>query len=41
MRKILVDIVEGGGGNGQEWVAKLGFFSLLPMSPLIEKTYIF
>jgi hypothetical protein len=41
MCKILVDVVEGGGGNGKEQVAKLGFHSLLPLSPSIEKTYIY
>jgi len=41
MHKILDDITKGGGNGGQEQVAKLGFFSLLPPSPFIEKTYIF
>jgi hypothetical protein len=41
MCKILVDVVEGGGGNGQKQVAKLGFFFLLSLSLLIEKPYIY
>lgn len=36
MHKILVDVGIGGGGNGQEWVTKLGFFFLLPPSLSIE-----
>jgi hypothetical protein len=39
MCKILVDVVVGGGGGGQEWAAKLGFHSLLPLSLSIRKTY--
>jgi hypothetical protein len=39
VHKILVDVVEGGGGGGQEHVAKLGFCFLLPMSPSIKKHF--
>jgi hypothetical protein len=28
---------KGGGGSGQDWAEKLGFHSLLPLSPSIKK----
>jgi hypothetical protein len=33
VHEILVDLVEGGGGSGQKWTRKLGFYSFLPSSP--------